>query len=618
MILMFDKKSWINGILRELFGGIDSLLYSLVSWIIEGIFNLANVTANGDLVVKIYNRVYAILAIYMVFKLTFSFLKYLVSPDRMKDKEQGVGKLVGRTLTMIVIIVALPIIFFNYKLNIGGQQKTLLNAAQDGVMQLIPKIILGVEDDQASSAKEAGESMALMMLQNFYKPMACKADPVNCDNSKVFNTFTDFSNSLTNHSNGSYDYYYMWPLSTVVGVIMVILLLGLSVDVAIRIFKLIALQMIAPIPVMSYMDPKSSKDGGAFSSWVKNFISTYTSIFISLAILYFVLLLITYLMNGKLFGGSWTDPNVKGLSKVYLTVFMVIGLLKFAKDAPKFLKESLGIKDKGGSSFMGQAAGGLAGSAAGFAGGLAGGGGLAGAMAGASGGFKAGAEGSATGKKANVFAQTRDAQAKALGKQQGGLLGKAQTAANKNALAKMGISQGRRDQAERNMFYHQGQMEAAERRMQEAAGRGDTAAYNAAQTDYEEAQGNFVAAQKAFNIQDKALEAAGAKPGTYDKYHRGIGSRAGYAARRTYSTVRHPLETAKQAARDAGAHISNTVLDTLHVRNGGTRYTDRRYNKIAADAAGNKAVTGPGYGDNKPIVKPANNKDARNVVNEEP
>ena len=446
MILMFDKKSWYNSIFRNLFGGIDSLIYSLISWIIEGIFNLANVTANGKLIESIYNRVYLILSIYMIFKLTVSFLRYMASPDMMNDREQGVGKLIARTFTMIVLIIAMPLLFFNLKIDVDGTQKTLLVALQDGALNTLPKLILGVDSAPTSNSKETGDAIAMMMIRNFYFPMECRDNPedpvcvvtytrdasgnVSTSNTSALANFDELEDTLDKAgSNGKYAYYYMWPVSTVVGIAMVVILLGLCIDVAIRIFKIIGLEMIAPIPIMSYIDPKSSKDSGMFSNWVKNFISTYVSVFINLGVLYLVLLLISKLMTGELFDSGYHVSGV--MSQMFLNVFLIIGLLQFARQAPKFFKDALGIKDRGGSSFMGRAMSGLGGAAAGFAGGLAAGGiagGLSGAMQGASGAAQA----AGTNKPFNAFANARDDAAKMrTGNQnaRGGLLGRAQNAA---------------------------------------------------------------------------------------------------------------------------------------------------------------------------------------------
>ena len=199
------------------------------------------------------------------------------------------------------------------------------------------------------------------------------------------------------------------------------------------------LQMIAPIPVMTYIDPKSSKDG-AFNSWIKTFTTTYLDIFIKLGTVYLLLLLVKEFFSGKLFGNVYKTLGFA--SGNFVMIFLIIGLFQFAKQAPKFIKDALGIKDSGGGSFMGKALSGMAGAAAGFAGGLATGGlagGLSGIMTGASSGL--------AGKPGQAFAQVRDEQAKLLGKTPGGIKGKLQNQAMQRSVMKhTGLSKKKLDE----------------------------------------------------------------------------------------------------------------------------------------------------------------------------
>lgn len=427
MILMFDSTGWFNDILRTFFGGIDFLIYTIVGWVVEGIFNLSSIAADQSLTELIYNRIYVILAIFMVFKLSFSFFKYLVNPDAMNDKEQGVGKLIARTITMLAILVMLPSVFFGTDL-FEGQTAPILTMLQNGVVRTIPKIVLGISDESSvkNTAKENGETMALNMLTSLYYPNECR-DKTECEYNIA--DLSEFTNSLNETYGQEYKYYYMWPLTTICGVILVIILGGIAIDVAIRVFKLMILQMMAPIPVMTYIDPKASKDG-AFNSWLKTFVSTYIDIFLKLATVYLLLLLVKELFNGNLLGNQLARMGF--MAKNFVMVFLIIGLFKFAKDAPKFLKDAMGIKDSGGGGgFMGKALAGMAGAAAGFAGGVATGGlagGLSGIMTGASAGF--------AGKPGQAFSQVRDEQAKLLGKTPGGVKGKLQNKAMQRSVMK--------------------------------------------------------------------------------------------------------------------------------------------------------------------------------------
>ena len=448
MFLMFDKVDWFNEFLRGFFGGIDYLVYSLVAWIIEGIFNLANLGANEALVNVLYNRVYVILGVFMIFKISFSFIQYIVSPDAMTDKERGVGKLISRVLITLVMIIICPILFFTpfseLTSGLGGDYSVtedgpLLSVIQNGVIKTIPKLILGVSDEvDAEEANDYGEFMAVLMLRSFYFPEEYQNSSdynaiTNETNINDLDSFRDSLDELSSRDEEIYKYYYMWPLSTLGGVVMVIILLGIAIDVAIRCFKLIILQMIAPVPIMSYIDPKSSKDG-AFASWTKTFISTYLDIFIKLGTVYLTLFLISRLFSDS--NGLFEDlgTEVKGgfMAMTFVRVFLIIGLFKFAKDLPKFVKDALGIKDSGGGGgFMGKALSGLAGAAAGFAGGVA-----AGGLAGGLSGIMSGASAGAAGNPGKAFAQVRDEQAKLLGKTPGGMKGKLQNKAMQRSVMK--------------------------------------------------------------------------------------------------------------------------------------------------------------------------------------
>lgn len=412
MILTFDNYDFFVDFLRGVLASIDKLVFSLLSWIIEGIFNLSSLAVNVDFVQSIYKRIYIILAIFMVFKLTFSFLKYLVSPDAMTDKEQGVGKLAARVVTMVVMLIAFPILVFQPVKGMGN--RTILQILQDGVVKTLPRIILGTKIDESKdssseiNAKSNGEQLALSMLKSFYYPSVCpggaaedKKYESECNSYfqggtgsvqmeiasegiwsggtgiTEIKSLSDFEESvkeqLAKSSDKAYAWNYMWPLTTITGILLIVIMLGISIDVAVRAFKLIILQMMAPIPIMSYIDPKASKDG-AFNAWLKSFVSTYIDLFVKLGTVYLILLLAQALFSDQLFAKT----DFKGLSFLYVRVFLIIGLFQFAKSAPKFIKDALGIKDNGGGFMdslktLGAAAGLAGGAALGAVGGLAGG-----------------------------------------------------------------------------------------------------------------------------------------------------------------------------------------------------------------------------------------------------
>ena len=142
-----------------------------------------------------------------------------------------------------------------------------------------------------------------------------------------------------------YLFVFEWLWALVVGAVFLVILVGFTVDIAIRSIKLSILRLLAPIPIISYIEPKSSKDGGMFSSWVSALTSTYLDLFLRLAIVYFVIFLIQdMIVNGIIIN------DASGMVGIISTIFIWIGLFLFAKMAPKFIKDVLGLKGLGMSN----------------------------------------------------------------------------------------------------------------------------------------------------------------------------------------------------------------------------------------------------------------------------
>lgn len=143
---------------------------------------------------------------------------------------------------------------------------------------------------------------------------------------------------------GPSSYYidYNYFISTVVGIFVIFILISMAFDVAIRSVKLTFLQLISPIPIISYVDPKSGKDG-MFKRWYTEVFKTWASLFIRLLALFFGVYLI------KQLGQLYRIGNHKYLSSnFWIQLFMLLGVLMFCKELPKLLEQLIpGMKDSG-------------------------------------------------------------------------------------------------------------------------------------------------------------------------------------------------------------------------------------------------------------------------------
>ena len=139
---------------------------------------------------------------------------------------------------------------------------------------------------------------------------------------------------------------YRMFISTAVGIVVIYLFILFCIDIAVRSVKLGFLEMISPVPILSYIDPKSG-DKGMFKKWIEYCWKTYLSLFLRLFALYLGVYAITIMggytdfITGEVIQGNWL-----------LNVFMIVGVLLFVRQLPKILDDALGLKVSGDGKFQ--------------------------------------------------------------------------------------------------------------------------------------------------------------------------------------------------------------------------------------------------------------------------
>ena len=335
-----------EGIFRGIIGAIDGTIYWFIELLLQLVLDLANTQIFSQSVINEFaNRIYIILGLVMLFKIIISFIQILINPDKMDDKEQGVGNILMRVVISLILIVLVPSIF------------SLARQIQSYVIPVIPKVILGTTagsiDDENSEEfmSTGGRAMAFYTYTAFFN----YSDP-SCIDGSIYGTGTDPTavvvydiGSAVDHiddvcdETGGYKYNHGFPMSTIVGIFLIFMLVQISIAIAIRAIKLGICEFIAPIPIASYIDPKTSKQ--AFDNWVSTSIKTYLDLFSRLIIVYFVVFVfMTIVSNENL---SIITANLGGdiTRQSLVIVALIIGLLQFAKQAPKFISDMLGVKD---------------------------------------------------------------------------------------------------------------------------------------------------------------------------------------------------------------------------------------------------------------------------------
>ncbi len=337
-------ENWI----RQIFVSIDVGIFWLFEQVLANVFVVAGVTIfNEKIINEVLNRIYIIIGLYITFKLAFSIITYIVSPDKMSDQEQGFGKIITRVIIALSLLVLVPSIF------------DYARKAQFYILPVIPRIILGISfnaDDPSNETNEISESTIKQIAQAMSLNTYLSVFNYNTNCNDAHNTIagtpeaTDPNQFLVgkmSHIYGAvnimcgttedeYKFQYTTFVGLVLGCFLTYMMLGISIDVAIRAIKLGLLELLAPIPIMSYIDPKSSKDG-AFSNWVKYSISTYVDLFARISIIYLVIFFFDQLFQG----------NVLGEYGALVYISIIVGIFFFMKQFPKFIKDILGLKGEG-------------------------------------------------------------------------------------------------------------------------------------------------------------------------------------------------------------------------------------------------------------------------------
>mgnify|MGYP004505927081 FL=1 len=341
----------ISNAIRAIFIALDQVVYFFVEVILQLIMDLSRTQIFTQTTIEVFaKRIYVILGLVMVFKMMISFVQILIDPDTMNDKEKGVGAILKRVVISLILIVLVPSIF------------STAREIQSYILPVIPKVIMGVDDPEGGNTAledKVGKMVAWYSFLPFFDYAGT------CNDGSIVSYFDDenspdmsasdvvissVNDAMINinrqdESCGEGDYHYMYEhkklISTVVGVYLLFTLVQVAIQVAIRAIKLGICEFIAPIPIASYIDPKTSKS--TFDKWVNTSIKVYLDLFIQLIVVYFVAFVFTVIVKGEYLKIIVANTGNSFWRSSLVVLFIIIGLFKFVKEFPKFLSDLLGL-----------------------------------------------------------------------------------------------------------------------------------------------------------------------------------------------------------------------------------------------------------------------------------
>lgn len=338
-------------------------------------------TAGAALYEMFTKKMYLVLSVVMLFIFAYELILLLINPDG--DGTKKTTGLLKDFVISIALVVVLPVVF---KYMTVFQLHVIKN-------NTIGALVLGTAPTSSNTAESAyGDSIGMVVLMAFYHPQGAgydsffettgefkgidqavtdceaggKASHDTCQswaealdkwNTKMQNSGLVFAglNDITQNSGlintlGDSDgSEYMWILCTGCGILVAWFFISYAIDLGTRAVKLGVLEIISPIPVMFNAIPKMKK---SFETWKGELIKTYVELFVRLAIIFFIVKLCT--LVPEFVEIIFKDPmtGVKGdfFVKAITMVVLILGLLKFAKEAPELFKS---LFDNGGGLFKG-------------------------------------------------------------------------------------------------------------------------------------------------------------------------------------------------------------------------------------------------------------------------
>ena len=323
---------------------IDSVAFTLIDQAYNVIVAFSSASLFKDETIQsVMNNTYIVIGIFALFRIAMLLVNAIINPDKLNEKGNGLGNVLANLIVMFVMLIMVPILFKeayslqetivsgNYIQKIFLNSDSLDNINPGDTMRSIAIGSLITIDEEAQKQYKAGNCS-----KNCNKAIESYNDMAKKNNFK-FTKLGKYIGVTIKDDDGNtvYVYNYMFVLTFLCGAAITYVLFSFGIDIAVRMVELAILQILAPMFIATYIDPKSAKTG-PFHKWLTTVGKTYASLFIKLAALSLMLLFVS-LLNGGL------KQDIHGFNKLIL----LFAILIFAKKAPSWIGGMIGVDGEG-------------------------------------------------------------------------------------------------------------------------------------------------------------------------------------------------------------------------------------------------------------------------------
>ncbi len=428
LISVSSIATWMLAPFNFIFLALDGIVYSLVAYSYTLFMLMAQL--NFDViyswVAPLVDRVKAIILVVIMFKLGISFIQYMVNPEKLEDKSVGGPKLVTNLFIVAALLVSYTLIFSILNeislLIIGVPENYEFTTLKDlaGVEStgetdagLLSRFIFGAESNM--EVKNFGKFLSISTLSIFvHGKNGISGDAEDLYSEIMAADESDFDMmkivGLTLNVDKTVEY--KWPLlSTAMGLYLVYSIVKIAIEVGVRMFKLIILQILAPIAIISIID--GGMKSKVWGKYIDTLWKTFLDVFIRVGSMFLVTAFISkfYASRSELF-------DVDGFTGFLVLILVIVAGYRLAQLLPAWLDSIFGSKlsennKKGFGGFLGAVGGGMIGAGSGLMAGLSSKSGFTGTLGNTFAGAFGGAASGSKGKNVSDFFKNVNATGKA-------------------------------------------------------------------------------------------------------------------------------------------------------------------------------------------------------------
>ena len=289
-LYILAKASWITRPFTTLSLLLDGIVYTVVAYVYKIFILMAQIKFSEiyKILEPLIDRVKALIMVLVMFKLGKSLIEYMIDPAKATNKNVGGAALVKNLFFTAALLILYPFIF-----GVMSDISLLIIGSQDGNYEYIGKLV------------DAGGGGDTGLLARFIWGSDVDMNEMDVGGWLAHQTFTIFLHDISSDGSGfstetvdaeiEEDGKYVFTkahnlvdeiditveytlpfVSTIMGLYLIYSIAVVSIEIGVRMFKMIILQILAPLAIITIIDK------GISSPTFKTFCKTYISPFLKI------------------------------------------------------------------------------------------------------------------------------------------------------------------------------------------------------------------------------------------------------------------------------------------------------------------------------------------------